>query len=90
MKGAFLIKKYSMHKSNARFTAAGLTGAALAYGNKEFREKLQTTLAGPLTSHECATAEEQAADLEKIFKESGGMMSQEELMELVMSRKNRL
>jgi hypothetical protein len=29
-----------------------------------------------------------AADLDKIFKESGGMLSQEELMEMVMKKKN--
>lgn len=48
---------------------------------------------GATTSYECATTEEveqQAADLEKIFKESGGMMSQEELLELVMKKRNSL
>lgn len=73
-----------------RFTSAALAGAALAYSNQDFRERLQTIVAGPLTSNECATAEEQAADLDKIFKESGGMASQEELLEAVVQRKHRL
>lgn len=54
------------------------------------KEKFQTAFMGPTTSYECASAEEQAADLERIFKESGGMMSQEELLELVMKKKNQL
>lgn len=83
MKGALLIKKCTMHKGSTKFAATALTGAALAYSNEDFREKLQAIVAGPLTSHECATADEAAADLEKIFKESGGMISQEELMEMV-------
>ena len=36
------------------------------------------------------SAEETAAELDKIFKEEGGMLSQEELMEMVMKRKNTL
>lgn len=90
MKGAFAIKKYALNHGNSRFAAAALSGAALTYTNKDVREKLRAIVSGPLTLNECATAEEQAADLEKIFKESGGMISQEELMEMVMAKKSAL
>ena len=91
MKGAFAIKKYAINHGNSRYAAAALSGAALTYTNKDVREKIRAIVAGPLTSNECASsAEEQAADLEKIFKESGGMISQEELMEMVMAKKSAL
>ena len=90
MKGVQLFKKQSMYRSKAKYGAAALSGAMLAYKNDQFREEVQRLACGPLKANECATAEEQAADLEKIFKESGGMLSQEELMELIMKKKNTL
>ena len=84
------MQKCSKIKSRARFATAAFTGTALAYQNEDFRENVNKTILGQqLLANECAgSAEEMAADLDKIFKESGGMLSQEELMEMVMKKKN--
>jgi len=77
-----LNQKQRFTQQTSRFATAALAGGALAYSNQQIRDKMLFNNRGKM--HECATAEEEAAELEKIFKEGGGMMSQEELMELVM------
>lgn len=49
--------------------------AVLAYKNESVRDMIQDFTFAQDRIGECASAEEQAAELDKILKESGGMIS---------------
>lgn len=86
-----MMRKYSTVKARARYATVAMAGVALAYQNEDFRQQLSDTVFGRQLANECGeSAEEAAAELDKIFKESGGMLSQEELMEMVMKKKNQM
>ena len=90
MKAASFIKRYMAIGSRSQFATVAFTGGALAYSNEVFRDKLKHLLAAQPNCSLCDTAEQQAADLDKILRESGGMLSQEELVDMMMKKKNTL
>lgn len=57
------------------YGGAAVATAVLAYKNESVRDMIQDFTFAQDRIGECASAEEQAAELDKILKESGGMIS---------------
>lgn len=59
MKGASILRQYSAIRSQTKFATASVAVGALAYANKDFREKLTSILPIDASNYSlCDTAEQ--------------------------------